>query len=165
VPLIVYWPSATTTGAECDTPVITMDLFATILEMTGLEGAAAAADGLSLVPLLRQSGELPRRDLFWHYPHYQHYQKEGTTPYGAIRRDDWKLIEFYDDTPVELYNLRDDVGEQRNLATAEPERVQDLRSALDEWRKAVGAQSPTPNPNYDPSKPEHVPPAVKKSAD
>ena len=164
VPLIVYWPNATPAGAECDTPIITLDLIATILEMTGLASTAAAADGLSLAPLLRQIGELARRDLFWHYPHYQHYQQEGTTPYGAVRRDDWKLIEFYDDKPVELYNLRNDVGEQRNLAAAEPERVQELRNTLDEWRKAVGAQMPTPNLDYDPSEPEHVPPAAKKPA-
>jgi arylsulfatase A-like enzyme len=164
VPLVVYWPDATVGGSECDVPVITMDLHATILEMTGLESAATHADGVSLVPLVHRQGELARRDLFWHYPHYQHYQKEGTTPYGAIRRDDWKLIEFYDDKPVELYNLRDDVSERNNLAESEPARVQVMRRALDEWRKAVGAQMPTPNPNYDPSKPEHAPPVAKKSA-
>ena len=163
VPLIVYWPNVTPAGAECDAPVITMDLYPTILEMTGAGGAAKApGDGLSLVPPLRQNGELAQRDLFWHYPHYQHYQKEGTTPYGAIRRGDWKLIEFYDDKPAELYNLRNDGGEQQNVAATEPERVQELRQALHAWRSAVGAQMPTPNPNYDPAEPEHPPPPAKK---
>jgi hypothetical protein len=119
--------------------------------------ADAIGDGVSLVPLLRQSGEFSERAIFWHYPHYQHYQLEGTTPYGAIRRGDWKLIEFYDDFRVELYNTRDDIGERNNLAAAEPERVTALRKELHGWRAAVGAQMPTANPNYDPTKPEHTP--------
>jgi arylsulfatase A len=167
VPLIVYWPGVTPAGLEIDAPVITTDVFPTILEMTGrtIENKASL-DGVSLVPLLWQDGQLAERDLFWHYPHYQHYQLEGTTPYGAIRRDDWKLIEYYDDKPAELYNLREDASEQHDLAAAEPERVKELREALHAWRLSVGAQMPTPNPHYDPAKPEHQPknsatPAVK----
>jgi arylsulfatase A-like enzyme len=118
VPLIVYWPNVTKGGSECATPVITMDLFPTILEMTGVAGASdLAVDGVSLVPLLRQSEELAERPLFWHYPHYQHYQQEGTTPYGAIRRGDWRLVEFYDDYRIELYNLREDVTRRCRLRT------------------------------------------------
>jgi arylsulfatase A-like enzyme len=133
-----------------------MDLYPTVLEMTGATGADdSSLDGLSLVPLLRQSGELPERPLFWHYPHYQHYQQEGTTPYAAIRRGDHRLIEFYDDHPLELYNLRDDRGERNNLAESSPELVKSLREELRAWLRAVRAQMPTPNPNYDPTKPEH----------
>ena len=162
VPLIVYWPDVTPGGSECATPVITMDLYRTVLEMTGVTGEnAAPVDGLSLVPLLRQSGELAERPLFWHYPHYQHYQLEGPTPYGAIRRGDWRLIEFYDDRPLELYNLSEDGGERTNLAESSPELVSSLRQELHEWLRAVDAQMPTPNPNYDATRPEHTPPKTR----
>jgi arylsulfatase A-like enzyme len=107
--------------------------------------------------LLRQTGELAERPLFWHYPHYQHYQQEGTTPYGAIRRGDWRLVEFYDDKGVELYNLANDPGERQNLASSSPDQVRRLRDELHAWRSEVKAQMPTTNPNYDPSKPEHTP--------
>jgi arylsulfatase A len=157
VPLVVHWPKVTAADSTCDVPVITMDLFPTILEMVGRSDEQdSEGDGVSIVPLLRQNGTLPNRALFWHYPHYQHYQQGGTTPYGAIRRGDHKLVEFYDDFRVELYNLRDDVGEQNDLAASEPELVDSLRDELHIWRIGVDAQMPTPNPNYDPTRPEHV---------
>jgi arylsulfatase A-like enzyme len=159
VPLIVYWPGATKAGGTCDVPVITMDLYPTIMEMVGHAlGADAAVDGVSLAPLLRQAGSIAGRPLFWHYPHYQHYQREGTTPYGAMRQGDWRLVEYYDDGRLELYNLRDDVGERHDVAAMQPERAKNMRDALQAWRKSVGAQMPTPNPNYDPTKLEHTPP-------
>jgi len=162
-PLIVYWPGVTKADSVCDTPVIGMDLFRTILEVVGVKGGAEKAlDSVSLVPLLRQAGGLKRDELFWHYPHYQHYQLGGTTPYGAIRKGDFKLIEFFDDMRVELYNVRDDIGEQNNLAAKMPEKVDELRTRLHAWRKEVGAQMPTRNPKYDPSKPEAAPKAQKK---
>ena len=116
-----------------------------------------ALDGISLVPLLNQTGTIPERALFWHYPHYQHYQLEGTTPYGAIRRGDFKLIEFYGDSRVELYDVRADPGEQLNLAERKPAVVEALRTELHDWRDSVDAQMPTPNPQYDPARPEHSP--------
>jgi arylsulfatase A len=155
VPLIVYWPGGTKPGSLCDTPVISMDLFPTLVEICGIAGGAKTAiDGLSLVPLLRQTSELKRDELFWHYPHYQHYQKGGATPYSAIHKGDFKLIEFLADQRVELYNLRDDIGEKHDLAGERPDKVDELRKRLHEWRTEVGAQMPTPNPRYDPSKPE-----------
>jgi arylsulfatase A-like enzyme len=163
VPLIVHWPNVTAANSTCDVPVITMDLFPTILEAVNLS-TRPAVDGLSLVPLLRRTGSLPDRPLFWHYPHYQHYQQGGTTPYGAIRRGDHKLIEFYDDMRVELYNLRDDPGEQRDIAASEPGLANRLREQLHRWRGEVQAQMPTRNPTYDPTKPEHTPTPAKKKA-
>lgn len=158
VPLIVYWPGVTKAGSVEETPVISMDLFPTILEMAGIADMAhSGMDGVSLVPLLRRSGKLERDALFWHYPHYQHYQLGGTTPYGAIRAGDFKLIEFYDDMRVELYNLHDDIGEEHNLAAQMPAKADELRARLHAWRKEVGAQMPTRNPAYDPSRPEHDP--------
>jgi arylsulfatase A len=165
VPLIVHWPAVTKAGSVCETPVISMDLYPTILEMTGLkETDRKSLDGASLASLLRQDGELKRHALFWHYPHYQHYQLGGTTPYGAIRQGDFKLIEFFDDMRVELYNLREDIGEQRNLAAHMTGKADELRAQLHSWRKEVGAQMPSRNPDYDPSKPEHIP-AIKRSAE
>ena len=163
VPLIFYWPGVTTPSSVCDVPVIGMDLYRTILEAVGVKaGAEKGVDSVSLVPLLRQTGGLKRDELFWHYPHYQHYQLGGTTPYGAIHKGDFKLIEYFSDMRVELYNLKDDIGEQHNLAAQMPAKVEALRARLHAWRKEVGAQMPTPNPAYDPSKPEHDPAAKKK---
>jgi arylsulfatase A-like enzyme len=158
VPLIVYWPGVTKPGSESDVPTITMDLFPTILHITGQKlGQDAVCDGVSLAPLLQQKGALPGRPLFWHYPHYQHYQQAGATPYSAIRDGDYRLIEYLDDSRVELYNLKDDVGEANNIAAANPEIVNKLRDELHAWRKSVNAQMPTPNRKYDPTKPEHIP--------
>ncbi len=157
VPFIVYWPNVTKAGSVCETPVISMDMYPTLLEIAGEKSAGKkGVDGVSLVPLLKQNGKLKRDELFWHYPHYQHYQLGGATPYGAIRKGDFKLIEFFDDMRVELYNLREDIGEQHNLASEMPEKVKELRNRLHDWRKQVGAQMPSRNPKYDPSRPEHT---------
>lgn len=163
VPLIIHWPGVTKAGSVCETPVITMDLYPTLLEIIGEKKAGQkSVDGVSLVSLLRGGGKLQRDELFWHYPHYQHYQLGGTKPYGAIRKGDFKLIEFFDDMRVELYNLREDIGELHDLAGTLPPKVEELRTRLHAWRKEVGAQMPTRNPSYDPSKPEHDPAAAKK---
>ena len=151
VPAIVKWPGVTRPGGVCDEPIITPDLYPTLLEVAGTKGDAAhnaAVDGVSLVPLLRDpAARLPREAIYWHYPHYH---PGGATPYGAVRARDWKLIEFYEDRHVELYNLKDDVGEQHDLAEAQPQRTAALREQLHRWREAVGAQMPTPNPDYKP---------------
>lgn len=155
VPLIIRWPGVTTPGGECDTPVITMDLFATALDACGIE--APHHDGRSLAPLLRGSGGIRRTELFWHYPHHQHYQLGGAMPYSAIRAGDFKLIEFHDDRSVELYNVREDIGESRDLASSQSENVKRLRARLHAWRGEVGAQMPVPNPRYDPQRPQYDP--------
>ena len=172
VPAIVRWPGVTKPGSSNNTPVITMDWFSTLLEAAGLgvpasagrmppKGGTPSTDGVSLVPLLRGTGTLPARDLFWHYPHHQHYQLGGAMPYGAIRRGDFKLVEHFNEMKVELYNLREDLSESRDLAAAQPQKVAELRDRLHAWRKEVGAQMPTPNPNYNPAKPEYTPPPPK----
>jgi len=152
VPFIVYWPGVTAPGSVCDVPVISCDLYPTVLAMAGLAGDpahCANVDGESLAPLLRGSGALARDALYWHYPHYH---PGGATPYGAVREGDLKLIEFYEDGRVELYNLKEDQAETRDLAAAMPEKAAALCAKLDAWRRRVGAQMPSPNPAYDPAK-------------
>src|SRR5439155_9018000 len=140
VPLIVHWPGVTKPGSVSDTPVITMDLFPTIVDMAGLgvpesgkARDAAVGDGISLAPLLRGTGGLARTELFWHYPHHQHYQLGGAMPYGSIRSGDFKLIEFFNDMRVELYDLKNDVGEQHDLAAARPKLAGELRAPPRAW--------------------------------
>lgn len=147
VPWIVCAPGVTRPGSVCDTPVISTDFFPTLLELTGHPLLPNAhRDGVSLVPLLK-GGPLARGPLFWHYPHYGN---QGGAPGGAVREGDWKLIEWYEDGALELYQLRDDLGEQNNLASREPERVKALHERLKAWRGDVGAKMPTPNPKYQP---------------
>ena len=152
-PFLAYWPGVTRPGSVCHEPVISVDFYPTILEMLGARGDPkhnAAVDGLSLVPVLKDpSARLDRDAIFWHYPHYH---PGGATPYGAVRARDWKLIEFYEDMHVELYHLAKDPAETTDLAAKMPERAAQLRRMLHDWRKAVGAQMPTPNPDYDPAK-------------
>mgnify|MGYP002623236040 CR=1 FL=1 len=154
VPLIVRWPGMVKPGSVCDTPVITPDYYPTILEMTGVADAAGhAVEGASLMPLLRETGGLKRTAIYWHYPHYH---PGGATPHSAIRDGDFKLLEFFEDGRFELYNLREDIGETVNLAAADPDKAMALHGKLDLWRRETGAQSPMPNPDYDPKR-ENVP--------
>jgi arylsulfatase A len=155
VPLIVDWPGVVKPGSVSATPVVSVDFFPTIWEMSGAAAPAkGAVDGLSLVPLLRQRGGLQRSSIYWHYPHYNFHQPLiPTRPCGAIRKGDFKLIEFYEDGFIELYNLREDIGERRNLAGSLHDKAAELRSDLGTWRRSVGAQMPIPAPeNYDPAK-------------
>ncbi len=153
VPLIVRWPGVTRPGSVCHEPVLSIDYYPTILEITGLPGDAkhnASVDGVSLVPLLKDpSATLDREAIYWHYPHYH---PGGATPYGAIRAGQWRLVEFYEDEHVELYNLKEDIGESHDLAAEMPEKAAELRQKLHRWREQVGAQMPVPNPQYDAEK-------------
>ncbi len=151
VPLVVKWPGVTKPGSVNDnTPVISVDYFPTILEVAGAPAARPGdVDGETIVPLLKGQSALKRDAVFWHYPHYH---PGSATPYSAIREGDWKLIEFYEDRHIELYNLRAEIGEKTELSGRHPDVAARLRSKLNAWRVAVGAQEPTKNPNYDPTK-------------
>lgn len=143
IPTIVRLPGVTAAGSECDEPIISNDFFATFVEFAGVdEGTSGATDGVSILPLLSDpQSHLEREALFWHYPHYHSL---GATPHGAIRLGPWKLIEFYEDMHVELYNLDEDLGEQNDQAGEMPEKANELRQSLHTWREAVGAQMPVP---------------------
>jgi arylsulfatase A-like enzyme len=114
------------------------DFYPTILEMAGLRlKPDQHLDGVSLVPLLKQTGSLQREALYWHYPHYS---GQGGMPSGAVRVGDYKLIERYEDGRVHLYNLKDDIGERNDLATRMPKRVASMRERLHKWYKTVDAK-------------------------
>jgi arylsulfatase A-like enzyme len=143
VPLIVKWPGVTAAGSVCHTPVIGTDFFPTLLAIAGVPVPAShAVDGESLVPLLRQSGPLVRDTLYWHYPHYNTHI--SSAPHGALREGDFRLVEFFEDDRVELYNLKTDIGEKHDLSAALPEKTATLRSKLHEWRTRVNAQEMRP---------------------
>ena len=151
VPLIVRWPGVVRPASISDEPVISNDFFPTILALAGADYdyAAHPIDGVSLASILREGGSLRPRELYWHYPH--HSNQLGR-PGGAVRQGDFKLIEFYDDDAVELYNLKDDLDEANDLAQAMPEKTAQLKKLLHDWRQAVGAQTMRPNPDYDPKR-------------
>ena len=147
-PLIVRWPGVIRPGSVGDVPVSSIDFYPTIMDMAGSRTNARPLDGVSIVPLLRQrSSEWRRQDLYWHYPHYSN---QGGKPSGAVRSGDFKLIEFFEDGRLELYNLREDLGEQTDLAARMPEKTKELHARLLAWRSSVAAQMPAPNPDYQP---------------
>ena len=145
-PLIVRWPGVVEPGSVCDVPTTSPDFYPTMLEAAGLPLMPEQhCDGVSLMPLLRGEGSLDREAIFWHYPHYSN---QGTTPGCSVRCGDWKLIEYFEDGRIELYNLRDDLSEERDLARDKPELAAELRAMLAEWRESVEAKIPEPNPDW-----------------
>jgi arylsulfatase A-like enzyme len=115
---------------------------------------------LSIVPLLRGKGRFKREAIFWHFPAYlEPYNEQQrpwrTTPAGAVRQGYWKLIEFFEDGKIELYNLKDDIGESKDLARVKSDKAKELHQLLIQWRQQLGAPVPIkPNPDYDPTKRE-----------
>ena len=145
-PLLVRWPAVVRAGSECHTPVTSPDFYPTMLEAAGLPLLPEQhVDGVSFLSRLRGEEGEDRGPLFWHYPHYGN---QGGAPGSSVRAGDWKLIEFFEDGRLELYNLADDIGEERNLAGAEPERTRDLHGVLVRWREQVEARIPAVNPEY-----------------
>jgi len=142
VPLLIRLPGITASGATCETPVICMDFFRTFAEVAGGRGETAT-DGVSLLPVLHDPrARLPRDAMFFHYPHYY----PTTSPVSAVREGDWKLLEYYEDGHIELYDLRNDPGEQHNVAADRPHDAARLRARLRAWCEEVAAQMPLPNP-------------------
>ena len=147
-PLIIRWPGVTQPGSTCRALMMSTDYYPTFLEMAGLPlRPRQHMDGVSLVPLLK-GGAPAERPLFWHYPHYSN---QGGAPGGAVRVGNFKLIEWFEDMRVELFDLSGDLGEQHDLAAAMPEKTAALRQQLHDWRQRVNAAMPTPNPKYNPT--------------
>ncbi|MFO0808567.1 MAG: sulfatase [Gemmataceae bacterium] len=150
VPWVVRWPGTVPAGTTTDVPFISVDLYPTLLE---LAGAAAPAnqplDGVSVLPLFKSGGTKPpaRDALYWHFPGYLG-AGEGTwrtTPGGAVRAGDYKLVEYFEDGRRELYDLRADPSQTKNLAASMPEKAKELADKLAAWRTAVSAPMPMPN--------------------
>ena len=145
-PMIVKWPGVTQKGSICEIPVTSTDFYPTMLDMAGLPLVPNQhQDGISLVPLLKGTSSPVREAIYWHYPHYGN---QGGSPGAAIRSGDYKLIEFYENNHVELYNLKDDIGEQDNLAAYMPDKANELLDKLHQWQKEVDAKMPSPNPDF-----------------
>ena len=144
VPLLVKWPGVVKPGTTSAEPVTSVDYFPTISEVTGLDlPNDRAIDGLSLVNHLKSQGKqkLDRDAIYWHFPHYRH----NPGPYSIIREGDWKLIKFYEG-PMELFDLKNDLGERKNLASAMPEKVRALEGQLLAHLESIGAKMPKLNP-------------------
>lgn len=158
-PMIVRYPGITQAGTKCNEPVIGVDLYPTFLESAGIKVEGRKLDGVSLLPVLKDgTASLDRPALFWHFPAYLQGKgdPEGgpfrTTPAGAIRMGDWKLIEWFETGRLELYNLKDDLSEVADLSKQKPEKVKQLLSEMRQWRTEVQAPIPTvANPLYDPT--------------
>ncbi len=149
-PMLIRAPGLTRPGSVNDTAVTSTDFFPTLLELLGLRTRPSQhVDGMSLVPLLR-GDELVRGPLYWHYPHYGN---QGGAPGAAIRDGDWKLIQWYEGGPPELYHLANDEGERYDLARLRPEKATALARHLEAWLTEVDANMPTQNDGYDPQRP------------
>ena len=145
-PLLIRWPGVTEPNSFCNVPVTSTDFYPTILDMIGAEQQAEQhCDGVSIVPLLKGGKELEREGIYWHYPHYGN---QGGTPGSSVRMGDWKLIEFYEDGRLELYNLRNDISETKNLAGVRPEITREMHRRLKEWREEMEAIEPEHNPDW-----------------
>lgn len=140
---IVRAPGTSKPGTICSSPVMSTDFFPTILELAGIGTKPELhKDGVSIVDLLKSPETKKERSLYWHYPHYH---GSGWSPGGAIRKGDWKLIEFWEHDDAQLYNLAEDIGEQNDLSEEKPEVKAALIKELADWRKQIGAVMPELN--------------------
>ncbi len=160
-PFFINWPGVVEPGTKSSEPVINVDLYPTFCDMTGAARPAdQPLDGKSLIQILRgESDSLGDRAIFWHFPAYlQSYARlDGqrdplfrSRPCSIIREGDWKLHEYFEDGGLELYNLRDDMGENHNLAQSNSSKANELHQKLIQWREKIGAPVPRdPNPRFD----------------
>ena len=145
VPTIIKWPHEGKSGIVCDEPLTSVDYFPTVLEMLGIKNTIKDIDGKSITHLVKGEN-MARGPIYWHFPHYSNHGMQS--PGGAIRDGDYKLLEYFENGSVQLFNLKDDIGEQDDLAKSNPEKVKELLAKLHEWRQDVDAQMMTPNPDY-----------------
>ena len=147
-PFIVRWPGVINPGHVSDAMVSSIDFYPTFVALAGGEIAEnQVIDGKNILPEIMEGNVDPNRTLFWHYPVYHHDE-----PASVIRKGTWKLIENLVDSSLYLYNLSEDIAEQNNLAETMPQLADTLYRELDAWRKDIGAEMPTPNPQFDASK-------------
>ena len=145
VPMIVKWPGKGRAGVICEEPVISPDFYPSILEMVGLPAKPAQhKDGKSFASAL-QGKSFERGPIYWHFPHYSNHGMQS--PGGAIREGDYKLLEYFENNTVQLFNLKEDIGEQNDLARVRPKKAAKLLAKLREWRKDVDARMLRPKNN------------------
>lgn len=144
---IVRWPKVIEPGRQTAESVTSTDYYPTFLEAAGLPlRPAQHCDGISLMPLFRGAERLNREAIYWHYPHYSN---QGGTPAASVVSGDWKLIEYFEDGKLELFNLAEDLSETRDLAQERPEITRRLHPMLQTWQQEVMAKIPEPNPDYE----------------
>jgi len=173
VPMFVFWPGKVKPGSKCDEPVIGTDFYPTFLQLAGISAPQnQELDGTSILPLLKGANKLNRESLFWHFPCYlEAYQGMTdasrdplfrTRPVSVIRKRDWKLLLFHEEwvldggiknidknNSIELYNLKDDIAEQKNLAQINTGKRDELLQELIAWQKNIKAPLPSdPNLEY-----------------
>jgi arylsulfatase A-like enzyme len=154
VPALFVWPGVVPRGARCEALIQSEDLYATILEMVGLSPQPEQSlDSISAVPALR--GKPGLRDAVYTFFPHSPAVPDFLPPSAAVRRGDWKLIRIFHDSPDqshrhELYNLKDDIGERRNLAAQHAERVRQMDALIGTFLKRTNAVLPRPNPRYNP---------------
>lgn len=147
-PLIVRAPWMIKAGTVVDEYVTSPDFYPTLLEMAGLPALPEQhEDGISFVPLLEGEKEFDRGPIFWHYPHYGN---QGGTPGCAMRHGRYKLLRFFEDEHLELYDLESDPGEKTDLAAQEPDLTAAMAAQLSSWLAEIGALLPLPNPAFVP---------------
>lgn len=149
VPAIARWPGKIQPGSVSDVPVCGIDLFPTFAAISGspVNRETYLLDGEDLTPLFQgKKHALRERDLFWYFPGYLPGRQ---TPSAVIRSGDYKLMHFFEDDRVELYHLRDDIGETTNLSGSLPEKAGELKKRLDLWRDRTGAEIPPRNPKFE----------------
>jgi len=142
VPLIIRWPGKIKPRTLDETPVILTDLYPTILEVSGIDSNVNyPVDGKNLLPLLKERKKLNNRSLFWHYPNFAFHRDNRLG--SAIREGDYKLLHFYDNDSIELYNLRKDISETNDLSRELPQLALKLKNKLESLLKESGAAMPT----------------------
>lgn len=159
-PMFAFWKGKVPGKSKSEVPVTNLDFYPTILDVAGIpKPEEKVLDGQSLLNLLTKEESMAERPLFWHFPIYlEAYVKNDTTtqdplfrtrPGSAMRLGDWKLIQYFENNDLELYNLKTDISEKNNLAAHNPEKLEELVGLLDDWRKSTNAPVPAElNPEY-----------------
>jgi len=148
VPSFVVWKDHIRAGSSCDAPTTTPDYFPTYLELAGVKNPEDnKIDGVSLASLWNESAELTERPIFWHYPHYSGH---GGTPGASVILGRYKLIQFFEEMEVELYDLIDDVSESHNLRDEMPEKAEEMLALLHDWQNSIEVMMPERNPDFVP---------------
>jgi len=147
VPMMIKWPARGQRGTVSHVPVISTDIYPTVLELIGAPARPAQhRDGVSLAGILRGDPAPAREAIYWHFPHYSNHGRQS--PGGAIRLGDFKLLDYFEHQSVQLFNLKEDPGEQRDLSREQPALARKMAGLLRDWRTSVAAATMNPNPNF-----------------